>query len=170
MGPPLLNLRLHNESKERIIESFASLINNNSFQDILIVCSDGKISLDKLTVGMIFPFLGDIFSKVCSSEVVLLLPDYHKNYITENLKNITGYTIKQTNFRQFNVPKEQTASKSESSNKLTEDYIDNETYLETNTSKKQMNDFTDIIVDDTVENTLDIADAVYENDGNHETI
>ena len=83
MGPPSLNLRLHNESKDRIIESFASLINNNSFQDILIVCSDGKISLDKLTVGMIFPFLGDIFSSVCSSEVILLLPDHHKNDITE---------------------------------------------------------------------------------------
>jgi hypothetical protein len=88
--------------------------------------------------------------------------------ITENLKNITGFTIKETNLRQFYVPKEQTASKRECSSTMTEDYIDNDTYLETNTSKKQMNVFNNIIVNDTVENTLDIADAVYKHEMNHE--
>jgi len=90
MSPFLLNLRLHDSGKGRVMESFSSLLTNNVFKDVLLVCSDGNISLDKFCVGLIFPFLSDIFDKSCSSDMVILLPDLEKNTIFVKISVILG--------------------------------------------------------------------------------
>ena len=97
MNSFLLNLRLHSSSKVRIMDSLNSLVTNNNFRDVFITCSDGSVSLDKLTFGILFPFLGDLFKGTCSSDVFISMPDYNKMEIIEAVNRIVGKPVKQSN-------------------------------------------------------------------------
>ena len=90
MSPALLNLRMHKDSSERIRDEFSNLLNINIFKDILLVCSNGNFSLDQLSIGLLFPFLQNIFSEVGFSEGVIILPDFKISDTLDNLRKILG--------------------------------------------------------------------------------
>ena len=88
MSPFLLNLRLHPDSKDRIMESLSSMVLKNTFKDVMIICSDGSVSLDRLSFGLLFPFLGDVCKGSCSAEIIASFPDYKREDVIEDLRNV----------------------------------------------------------------------------------
>ena len=84
------------------MDSLTTLVINNNFSDVFIICSDGSVSLDKLTFGILFPFLGDLFTGICFSEVFISMPDYEKVEIIEAVKTIVGISDNQSNTEDIN--------------------------------------------------------------------
>ena len=51
------------------------LLSNFSFPDTLIICSNGKVMLNRIMVGLIFPHLKDTFPFTSMTDVTLVLDD-----------------------------------------------------------------------------------------------
>merc|ERR1719186_170091 len=92
MSTFLLKLSLHDSSKVRIMESINSLQRRNVFQDVILYCSDGIIQLDKLSLGLIFPFLSDVLPAFGSAETVVLLPESYKADVINSVHALLGIT------------------------------------------------------------------------------
>merc|ERR1712179_767073 len=84
MGPNILNLRLEQTSRQDIIESMVTLF-NNSFRDCDIFCNDGVISINKMFLGIIFPFLGDVIGSHGNGDVTVLLPSERTQFIENKI-------------------------------------------------------------------------------------
>ena len=90
MSSFLLKLSMHDSSKKRIMESLISVHTKNSFQDVTLSCSDGITKMDKFSVGLIFPFLGEICLDHPFGELVLILPGYSKTEVNDDVNKMFG--------------------------------------------------------------------------------
>ena len=69
------------------MKSLLSLF-NNSFRDCDVFCKDGVISINKLFLGIIFPFLSDIIANHGTGDVTIVLPDQTTTFIEDKVRQI----------------------------------------------------------------------------------
>ena len=90
----ILNLQLEQTSRQDIMESMVTLF-NTSFRDCDIFCIDGVISINKMFLGIIFPFLCDVIGSHGNDDVIIVLPGEKTEFIVNKiipLLNITENT------------------------------------------------------------------------------
>lgn len=107
------------------MESLLSLF-NNSFRDCDIFCKDGVISINKLFLGILFPFLSDIIANHGTGDVTIVLPDETTAYIEDKVRHIfllPESDITSLDFSAFDQEKEQ-LDNNESMSVMEEDSTD----------------------------------------------
>lgn len=76
----LLNLKLLDSSKTRIRDSYCEMLSKNLFQDVTLICPDGRLGIDKLSLSLLLPEIEYVLkdpSFGCESTLIML-PDYKK--------------------------------------------------------------------------------------------
>jgi len=63
---------------------------NDSYWDTVLVCSDGNLIHNKLTVGLLFPHLLEASAFSFPVQTTLLLPDFTVREISQTLKDLIG--------------------------------------------------------------------------------
>ena len=75
------------------MESMVTLF-NTSFRDCDIFCIDGVISINKMFLGLIFPFLGDVIGCHGIGDVTILLPNERTEFIENKIIHFLDMTEK----------------------------------------------------------------------------
>ena len=70
------DIKLEIVDKDKIFSSSFSSLLSGTLNDVKLVFDDGVLHLDKLTTGVLFPFLSDDLEKMIGVEITLLLPQF----------------------------------------------------------------------------------------------
>ena len=70
------DIKLEIVDKDKIFSSSFSYLLSGTLNDVKLVFDDGVLHLDKLTTGVLFPFLSDDLEKMIGVEITLLLPQF----------------------------------------------------------------------------------------------
>ena len=83
------DIKLEIVHKDQIFHSsFSTLLTRSSLKDVKLVFDDGILHLDKLSTGILFPYLSDDLEKMIGVDITLLLPQFSSEIFRSFLEDV----------------------------------------------------------------------------------
>ena len=76
-------------SRTTIQAGVASIMQKDAFMDTIVVCSDGAVTHNKLTLGLVLPGLHQVSVYDLPVEHTILMPDHTVFEVQVGIKNVT---------------------------------------------------------------------------------
>lgn len=84
----LLHLKLKDDMRSQVWTDFNQLASGETFNDTSLVCKDGTIQVNRITIGILFPCLTKSVEMAYFQEPTILLPDHDTASLLKQINTI----------------------------------------------------------------------------------